>query len=178
MTQIKKAAVAAILLVILIAVGAVYAAVSGSASGSDRHVIPSSYIFDVSDPRLVAGYADNVFVGRVERRVDVESDAQRTLYAVKVLERLKGTVSGEVTVSQLGYVDGEDVYVLEDQPLLVVGRTYLVATTDGQPDGNQTLIGGPAASIRITSDAQRRDVVASYRQAVKEQRFPPGVPRH
>ena len=148
----------------------------GGDEGPPRTVpIASSYVFDVGDKRLVAGYAQHVFVGRVTEVVGVNESASSTQYAVEVLETLKGKPASRATVSQLGYVSGNERHETHDQPLLEVGATYVLATT-GPSDGVQTLIGGPVASARITSAETRKATVAEYRRAVREQRYPEGVP--
>ncbi len=148
----------------------------GGDDGPARTVpIASSYVFDVGDKRLVAGYARHVFVGRVSEVVGVNEDASSTQYSVEVLETLKGRPQSRAIVSQLGYVSGNERHETHDQPLLEVGATYVLATT-GPSDGVQTVIGGPVASARITSADARRSTVDDYRRAVREQRYPEGVP--
>jgi hypothetical protein len=93
-----------------------------------------------------------------------------------VLEPIKGRLEGTVTVSQLGYVDGSETHVTEDQPLLIPGQEYILATNpDVAHDGWHTLIAGPTAAA-TTNEANRGEVVAEYRRAVRNQVYPPGQP--
>src|SRR5689334_9762322 len=46
------------------------------------NVIESSYAFDVTDPTLLAGYADHVYVGQVEKQVATQANRQRTLFRI------------------------------------------------------------------------------------------------
>jgi hypothetical protein len=143
--------------------------------GSPRTIyIESSYGFDVSDKRQLAGYSEDVFLGRVVEAVG--SEDSHTQYSVEVLEPIKGRLEGTVTVSQLGYVDGVETHEAEDQPLLVPGQQYVLVTNpDIDREGWHTLIAGPA-SAATTNETNRGEVVSEYRRAVRNQFYPPGQP--
>lgn len=92
-------------------------------------------IADFSNPQLLAGAADNVFIGEVitevsSRRPDGFPETQ---YAVQVKTNLKGTLNGNITVNQLGGFEknpaGHRILVLyNEDALLKKGQTYLFAT--------------------------------------------------
>lgn len=138
--------------------------------------IESSYAFDVTNLAHLAGYADNVFVGRVIAVDDVQ--APQTVYSVEVRNALKGRLSGVIAVAQLGYRDGNDVWVEEEQPLLVVGGQYLLVTNQRIGSDVEVVLGGPAASVNLDNEAEGRgtDVLGTYRNAVEAAVYPPGVP--
>lgn len=151
--------------------------VESSPSDTAGAALHAGYAFDVTNERYVAGYADNVFVGRVEAVAAADRDGTRTLYDVTVLDALKGSLGVRVQVSQLGYLDEDGVpHVIEDQPLLEPGSTYVLAPSD-EPDGEQTLIGGPVASVEVDDPRARAEAVTRYAAAVRNQMFPPGVSR-
>lgn len=139
------------------------------------HVIDSSYIFDVTNPQFVAGYADDVFFATVEEALETQADRQRTLYTVRVQESFKGDLVGRVVVRQLGYVSRGDRYALDDQPMLQEGQSYLLATTRAD-SGQHTVIGGPESAVLVTRSSTER-VKSKWTVAVAAQQFPPGVPR-
>ncbi len=64
--------------------------------------------FDVSDERNLVGFADNVFVGRVAKKVGNRGSMRsglgmpHTLFSVEVSENVKGKLGGAVTVAQPG----------------------------------------------------------------------------
>lgn len=95
--------------------------------------INASYAFDVTDPNQVAGFADYVFVGRVlDDGSTVEwQEGIYTEFRISVLSSpFKGQLPAEVVVRQLGGTLGEDTWVLEGQPTLVRGQTYVLAGGD------------------------------------------------
>lgn len=164
--------------VVVAAVVAVIALVSlGFAVGEEpaRTVtIDTSGTFDVGNLPHLAGYADNIFVAKVETIESVEDE--HTQYRVSVEENVKGDLEGDVVVSQLGYVDDNVTHVTEGQPLLQVGSTYLLVTNlDTTGTGWQTLIVGPTAAVSIDDD-NRRGVIERYRGATARQVYPPGLP--
>ncbi|HZJ07731.1 MAG TPA: hypothetical protein VFD59_20050 [Nocardioidaceae bacterium] len=144
------------------------------ASGSEG-VIEASYAFDVTDRGYVAGYADTIVVATVDQVVETQADRQTTLYRVSIEEALEGDPGRSAVVRQLGYDDGRDRFVPEDQPMLAEGGSYLLALT--RADGGQyTVIGGPVAATELTGGSRAR-IEDTWRAAVADQRYPPGVPR-
>ena len=99
-------------------------------------VAPTSYIHvtyvaEFGDDRKLAGYADYVFFGRVERRRgQVDGPIPRTQFQVTVLETLKGSVSGSVVVSQDGGTDRFCIKsrMADDPYLMEPGKSYLLFT--------------------------------------------------
>jgi len=95
------------------------------------HVHPS-YGVSLETPAEAAGWADDVFVGRVEQQLGVEraNDLPVTTYRITVHSTLKGQVQGSVKVAQEG---GDDPVrrqrvVVGEAPPLQVGATYVLAT--------------------------------------------------
>lgn len=144
-------------------------------------IIESGGTFDVTNLPYLAGYADNIFVANVQAIEGVEDD--HTQYRVAVEETVKGDLEGEVVVSQLGYMTGNETHVIEDQPLLVVGDSYLLVTRaytsgdDGQGFINdwQGLIVGSTSAVSVEGQ-NRNGVIERYRGATARQVYPPGLP--
>ncbi len=147
---------------------------SGSGPGT-TYTIQSSYAFDPTNPYYIAGYADNVVIGTVVDVVDTQEGQHQTLYAVQVEQSLKGDARGQVVVGQLGYMDGSDRHILNDQPMLQEGHTYLLAITIENAQ-EHTLLGGPEAVIDLNS-IDRETLVRRWTQIVANQQYPPGLPR-
>lgn len=139
------------------------------------HTIRPSYAFDVTSPELLAGYSDAIALVTVEdggEPVTVGKDVY-TDYRVTVQRALKGDLSGTVEVRQTGGKDGEDVFVLEDQPLLVQGQSY-VLVLGVEPDRDElTIVAGPISARPLPSgQARRNEVLQAWRNAVGRQQQP------
>jgi len=130
---------------------------------------------DVTKPNYVAGYADDVVIATVVDVVETQEGQQQTFYAVQVEQSLKGEARGQVVVGQLGYLDGSDRHILDDQPMLQEGHTYLLAITSENSD-QHTVIAGPEAVIDLAS-SDRDVLIRRWTQVVANQEYSPGVPR-
>jgi len=158
---------------------AVFAALAGvivSSLGNrgETYIISASYAFDVSDPEQLAGYANDIFIGRVVgpgKSVELGGEVY-TDYRVVVQERLKGRVVDTVTVRQTGGTAEGDTWVLEDQPLLRPGGEYLLVVTR-EPDRPQlTLVAGPESARAVRDSADRTETREAWKRAIQNQRPP------
>jgi hypothetical protein len=137
-------------------------------------IIETSGTFDTSNLAHLAGYADNIFVGTVQTIEGV--DDGHTQYRVAVEETVKGDLSGDVVVSQLGYVTDNETHMTEDQPLLVVGDSYLLVTNPDTVGRDwQSLVTGATSAVTVEDD-NRKGVIERYRGATARQVYPPGLP--
>ena len=86
-------------------------------------------VADFSDDRRLAGFAQDLFVGRVsgEGRTDDTEPVIQTDFPVEVLDSIKGPARGTVVVAQQGgYLPASnELRVMENDQLLEPGRTYL-----------------------------------------------------
>jgi hypothetical protein len=105
--------------------------------------IESTQVADFSDDRRLAGFAEDVFLGQVagagstiDKPPLVETD-----FPVRVLETIKGSARGTVTVTQQGgYLPGNnELQLIDGDPPLQPGRTYLFATRS-DPAGRHYLV--------------------------------------
>lgn len=127
--------------------------------------IKDSYAYDVTDKAVLMDHADTAFVGTVVAKVETIEDEATTVWRVSVQDVVKASASGEVLVRQLGYVDSEGHnYATEAQPLLTVGKSYLLVTTVDKKN-QHTLIAGPTASVAVKSATHLKELVAQYKQA-------------
>ena len=124
---------------------------SEGASGAGEPMVCyryNSYVFDASDPAVVAGVYENVFVARVMEKTGNRPEADEalfpyTVYTVEILRTLKGSL--EAGTTQVLYKEGGVnadgllcVNVGDEQP--VVGG-YYVFLTSPEEDGGQRAAG-------------------------------------
>lgn len=115
------------------------------------------WVIDASDDRELAGFADDIFFGRVTESVGqtMVGGTPQTHYRVAVLEALKGSLSGTIAVSEQGGVwPGGAPFRMEGDPdLLEPGKSYLLAThgSSGENGGGPLVIsaGGGYGKIEL-----------------------------
>ncbi len=133
-------------------------------------------VTDFSDDRRLVGFADDVFLGRVlghQRTVEREPITE-TEFRVEVIEAIKGSLGGEVVVTQHGgYVAGRhEIQLMEGDRLLEPGRTYLFATK-GTAAGTQLLV-PEFGDVEVRTAAHREDLRRRFIEARKnEVRYQP-----
>lgn len=191
----------ALVVVILVELVLVYSAVAdrsqdaaGAQPSSSHHhaneapTIETLRAFDSSDERKLVGFADNVFVGRIEDKVGnepmkgvVREDADspegpppsipETQFSVEVLDNVKGSLQGRVTVSQSGGdVPSRDAPVtIEHDPILRPGQTVLFATRFDEDEGHHQVVAPVYGDVRIGGAEERARVVERFEAAREDQ---------
>ena len=149
---------------------------SGSSGSS------ATFVVDPRDDRKLVGFADFVFFAQVLEALGQTEDRgyRQTLYSVKALEALKGTVNGTVTVRQHGRVGGDDRgrKLARSDRLLEPGKSYLFVTLDRRETGQHTLF--PVygnIEIRIPKHASDEAVLGSQHATELRARFTDAVER-
>ena len=101
-------------------------------------------VTDLTDDRKLVGVAHDVFVATVVRqRGSTTGELPETQFDVRVVRAVKGSLTGDVVVSQQGGIDEKGVTVVVDgDAALEVGRTYLFASLTNETTGWHTLIPG------------------------------------
>ena len=162
----------------------VYSILAQGPPGTDGGVInvEVDYAFEPTDERQLVGFATNVFVGRVIGKVGAEGAPlsgpgervmPRTQFSVAVLENVKGSLGGKVTVSQTGGYDesvGREVRI-EGDPLLEPGQELLLVTSYDREEGWYTIAAQPFGTVPIEYQQQRTDLVEKFERA-REQQIP------
>ncbi|MFI6043309.1 hypothetical protein ACIA8C_16865 [Nocardia sp. NPDC051321] len=91
--------------------------------------VTSDAAFDPGDPKAVAGWADAIFVGTVEKYLHTEAPASgtpETQFQVSVVTELKGDLPTKVVVNQIGGIArNHDLIVVDGMPLISAGKSYL-----------------------------------------------------
>jgi len=120
---------------------------------------------DLSDRRKLVGFADHVYIGRVQKRAgrwnDMPADKRKgnntgwPLYSVRVGEPIKGRLEPVVTV-----------VVYQAGPEFQVGKEYMFATNSHSTQNWQVAFSG----VDYPSvDGNRAALTDEYRQAYKSQ---------
>ena len=129
--------------------------------------IEFSSVADFSNDRRLAGFAESVFLGQVTGagRATDKQPVIETDFPVKVLESLKGSARGTVTVTQQGgYVPGHDeLRLMEGDQLLELGGTYLFATRS-DPAGRHYLV-PQFGDVPVRSAAHENDLRERFTKA-------------
>ncbi|HEV2757215.1 MAG TPA: hypothetical protein VG318_15725 [Actinomycetota bacterium] len=138
--------------------------------------IHTSYGFDLTDAESVFGYAHFVATAEVTEELGKVGDS--THFKVSPVEEMKGELPDSVTVAQIGFELDGDVYQMEDQPLLEVGETYVLALTAPYEDAASevlTVLGGPvsAAAVDVADEA----ALEGLRTAAEHRKWPSDLPR-
>jgi hypothetical protein len=162
----------ALIALALVAVGGNVAYVSYMKATAKGYAI-DGFADDLSDPRRLAGFADNVFLGEVvsdgvfARRND---GPHRTIFEVQVLESIKGALSGRILVNQVGGTDGYgNTWSLEGVPQLERDGTYLF-TTRTEADAYLGETATPRVGHARARGAEQRDeLLTRFERAVKDQ---------
>jgi hypothetical protein len=153
------------------------------------------YTFDIFDKRQLVGYSDNVFVGRVLRRVGDEPlmttipgvKPPQTQYSVAVLETIKSggphplAAGDEAVVNQSGGVDPETGRQLvvtgvsstdghgevghATDAPLEPGEKYLLATRYDASERWHAISAQPTGDVPLSGATERGEVVAAFREA-------------
>jgi hypothetical protein len=163
-------------------------------TGPELVHVQDEYDWDVFDERLLVGYSDNVFAGRVVEKVGSEAartsipnddEDPHTQYAVEVLEVVEASgaepvsAGGRAVVDQLGGRGERTGKLHVAAPLtcgqqvvgapLSVGREYLFATIYDADERRYAISAPPAGAVELGGPEEREAVVAAYERAAREQ---------
>lgn len=161
------------------------AAHTGCGPDAETVNIVTDPAFDVSDRRQLVGYVDNVFVGRVVRKLDNVPPSENvpplptTLFAVEVEENIKGHLSGTVTVVQGGGCNParNQVVLINNDPLLKPGEEAVFSTSEDSPDGPHSMVGDRFSHVPVETETQEARVVDAFEAAESRQiPFDPSSP--
>lgn len=112
-------------------------------------------LFDgLDDDRVLVGVSHVVFVGKVVKKIgQTPGEAgPLTQFDVQVVQNIKGVLSGTVVMNQEGGYENGILSLVESQPLLKVGTTYLLsARSDGK--GHYLVIPFPRARVVVNADS-------------------------
>lgn len=133
--------------------------------------------FDASDERTLVGFADNVFVGRVAKKVGNRGSWRSdlgmpyTLFSVAVSENVKGKLGGTVTVAQPGGYEPANgcVTLVNEDPILKPGQEVLFVTRYDERHRWHAIVEPGLGDMRIEGRQQREALVRRFEEAVKKQ---------
>lgn len=168
---IKQPLFAALALIMVLGTGAVLLR-DTTAQEPKRVHVEVSYVTDFRDARRLVGFADNVFIGRVisQDKTHIRVDLPQTLFNVDVIHNIKGSLPSTVLVNQQGGFNADEntMVLLENDPLLEPGKTYMFATkVDG--DGAWHTAVPVYGNAKIKDEQERKAVTDKLEKAKKEQ---------
>lgn len=157
---------------ILVALLASYIVLTNRNPSSPDKIVYSSptYVTDISDDRKLSGIAQNVFIGEVKAQVGNKKldSFPESQFKVEVIQNIKGSLTGAVTVNQQGGFSGNTLMLMQGDKLLEVGKTYLFATLQNKEQNWYTLI--PVyGDILVESDINKKDLIDRFTKAHKEE---------
>ena len=130
------------------------------------------YVIDFSDDRKLAGFADDIFFARVERRIGgTNRDLPSTQFQVTVLETLKGNASGSAVVSQEGGTDRLCFkFRMADDPVLMEpGREYLLFTMTSGDFNNWRYVLSGFGKYEVTGPEDTNRLRERFAEAIKNE---------
>ena len=138
---------------------------------------------DLRDDRKLAGIADNVFIGRVTKKLGRRTDRygfRETHFRVEVLESLKGPLPATVRIIDNGSTTDENggIWIFEDALVLPEpGKSYLFVTLHDEENDTHTVISGGYGRIEIagSENLQAREVLTSKPAVELKARFTKAV---
>ena len=170
---------------------------NGGPCASQVVCIIDEYDWDIYDKRLIIGYSQNVFAGRVTERAGTEAaktsipgddEDPHTQYVVEVLGVVKSegseplSAGDHATVDQLGGPGARTEKRHVAAPLschqqsvggpLAVGDEYLFATRYDADNGHYEVSAPPAGAEPVDSVGTRKDTLTAYRRAADQQLDP------
>ncbi len=123
-----------------------------------QRTIEVQFIPGLEDDRIMMGVAHNVFVGTVIKQVGNADTGLgvSTQFEVAVVYNVKGSLSGTVTVDQQGGYENGILYLVEDDPMLQQGSTYLLTTRYDEQQRWYTVSAHPNGRKLISQDQNLR----------------------
>ncbi len=127
-----------------------------------------------ADEKRLVAVSDNVFVGRVLRKLrevpPSHSSLPSTAFAVEVEENIKGSLSGTVTVVQAGGCDPRygRVALVNDDPLLKPGEEAVFTTSKDSTGESYSLVAYKRSHATFETEEQEARIVARFREAKRD----------
>lgn len=178
---LSQARVATLIVVLVLGAMVIWGTLQTPATslGSNPDGYGPSWLFDVTDDRLLVGGADNAFVARVvsieagspmqTRSVGIEFPT--TTYVVEPIDTIKGSLGPTVSVNQLGGYDSDGMLRLfAGDELLASMSTYLLVTS---VDGPLNVLVAPGHDKYVADDpAIRLALVTRFTEAYSNEEDP------
>ena len=141
--------------------------------GTFISVAHPDYFKDMSDPRVLVGASQDVFVGEViaKQGQTGKYGYVETQYKVKVLEVFKGSLSGDVTANRHGGYDRwtRTVHSMDGAPNMPEpGKSYLFATRSNSVEGWHTVIPG-YGELQVRDNTHADELRRTFTDAVENE---------
>jgi len=137
-----------------------------------KQIVYHSYqwVIDPSDDSKLVGWAENVFIGKVNSQTGNKTriGTPETQFSVEVLDNIKGKLDGTITVNQQGGIEQGKLYLFENDKMLEVGKTYLFITRYSKEENWHTLV--PSyGDILIQDEMQKKSLMDRFINAHRTQ---------
>ncbi|MDZ7913706.1 MAG: hypothetical protein U5O16_18025 [Rhodococcus sp. (in: high G+C Gram-positive bacteria)] len=138
----------------------------------------ASWSFDITDPALLAGAPDAIFVGTVIEQTGTKALSlfPETQFLVRIADGgvLKGDVAGDITVNQQGGLQPDGtMLLLDNDEMVTVGQSYLFATGYLPYEGWYTVV--PHSGHQLITDDEVSVLENNSRSRGAPQEEPAGV---
>lgn len=151
--------------------------VEESTSTAETVYIAAEFEEAVFSTEGIVKIADDIYIGTVLSAGETFSRYGHgdvwTPFAVAVEQRLLGNVEGTITVVQHGGFDPKrNIFVIvEEDPLLEVGETYMLASRTGRNKNRpewegQHVVQAVKGHVRIQNEAHRQQLIQEYAEAI------------
>lgn len=135
-------------------------------------VMDAEYAFDLSDTEQLVGWADNVFVGKIQRIVNTVNDdiSPVTTYEVSVVENLKGELSGTVLVShRIGYSHLQRAtFKFKNDNYMKTSESYIIICRYDKEKGTYMVV--PTYGDIKLEENTRKEQILDYKENIKNQK--------
>lgn len=129
-----------------------------------------SFITDVGDDKNLAGVSDNIFVAKITGQTGTKalSKHPETQYSAEVIENIKGSLKGTITINQTGGHRGSRLYIVKGDNIIEEGKTYLFAARYNAQEDWYTVV--PIyGKLIINNDTDNKNLVDRFKKAYKEE---------
>ena len=134
---------------------------------------PVLNMYDMSTPEKAVGSVDYVFVAKINSiKETLYSDSEPyTVYNITVLENIKGNLSTDITLTQMGGISkNKKEYILpSDTELLTEGKTYLILAYVPEQNGDLQ-INSKYNYIELKDN--KDELITRYQQAYENEEVP------
>ncbi|MWC27122.1 hypothetical protein [Paenibacillus sp. MMS18-CY102] len=142
----------------------------------DNVIVSSAqYAFDVNNKEMLVGWAENVFVGTVNKKQKEDKDqvSPYSTYTVTVHENIKGNLEGDIEISHRVAYDNEKkaLFKFEGADYLAENKKYLFVSRTDTKTGQITVV--PIyGTILINDEENERKIKAEFKEAKLNEKDP------
>ncbi len=180
--NINKRTITILLLVAIVSVIVILYTVRQANQPITTIYIRGSYVVNPKNTRALVGWASHVFVAkakRLEGSIDDPSRREQTFFSAEVIDRIKGDLAQEITLSQFALLQNAVLSIAECEQFLQPDETYLFVTRYDETTNTYSIFSGGYGNIQITNEEQKSKLIAQFLEAYhNELPFDANNPEH